>query len=129
MGISNTVGALARHINKIRTTPLYTDFKKEVLHVLQSLPLVGKRMERTIEHIIEALKREITPGQIFVDLGFNYFGPVDGHNIQELSEILHDINNVEGPILLHVITEKGRGFRTCIGKSSSLPQRREFPNA
>ena len=110
MGISNTVGALARHINKIRTTPLYTDFKKEVLHVLQSLPLVGKRMERTIEHIIEALKREITPGQIFVDLGFNYFGPIDGHNIQTLTETLHDINNVEGPILLHVITEKGRGF-------------------
>ncbi len=110
MGISNTVGALTKHINKIRTTPLYTDFKKEVLHVLQSLPLVGKRMERTIEHIIEALKREITPGQIFVDLGFNYFGPIDGHNIQTLSETLHDINNVEGPILLHVITEKGKGF-------------------
>ncbi len=110
MGISNTVGALARHINKIRTTPLYTDFKKEALHVLQSLPLVGKRMERTIEHIMEALKREITPGQIFIDLGFDYFGPIDGHDIQALTDTLHNINNVEGPILLHVITEKGKGF-------------------
>ncbi len=110
MGISNTVGALARHINKIRTTPLFTDFKKEVLHVLQSLPLVGKKMERTIEHIIDALKREITPGQIFVDLGFDYFGPIDGHDIPTLIETLHNISNVEGPILLHVITEKGRGF-------------------
>ena len=110
MAISNTVGAIAKHINKIRTTPLYADFKKEVHHVLQSLPIVGKRMERTLEHIGEALKREITPGQIFVDLGFDYFGPVDGHNIQTLTETLQNIKNVEGPVLLHVITEKGKGF-------------------
>lgn len=110
MAISNTVGAIAKHLNRIRTAPLYTDFKKEVHHVLQSLPIVGKRMEHTLEHITEALKREITPGQIFVDLGFNYFGPIDGHDIQTLTDILHDIKNVEGPVLLHVITEKGKGF-------------------
>lgn len=110
MAISNTVGAIAKHLNRIRTAPLYTDFKKEVHHVLQSLPIVGKRMEHTLEHIAEALKREITPGQIFVDLGFNYFGPIDGHDIQTLTDILHDIKNVEGPVLLHVITEKGKGF-------------------
>lgn len=110
MAISNTVGAIAMHINKIRTTPLYADFKKEVHHVLKSLPIVGKRMEHTLEHIAEALKREITPGQIFVDLGFDYFGPIDGHNIQALNETLQNIKNVEGPVLLHVITEKGRGF-------------------
>ena len=88
MAISGTVGAIAKHINKIRTTPLYADFKKEVHHVLQSLPIVGKRMEHTLEHITEALKREITPGQIFVDLDFDYFGPIDGHNIQTLTETL-----------------------------------------
>lgn len=110
MAISNTVGAIAKHLNRIRTAPLYTDFKKEVHHVLQSLPIVGKRMEHTLEHIAEALKREITPGQIFVDLGFNYFGPIDGHDVQTLTDILHDIKNVEGPVLLHVITEKGKGF-------------------
>ncbi len=110
MAISNTVGAIARHLNKIRTSPLYTDFKKEVHHVLQSLPIVGKRMEYALEHIGEALKREITPGQIFVDLGFDYFGPIDGHNIQTLAETFQNIKNVEGPVLLHVITEKGKGF-------------------
>ena len=119
MAISNTVGAIAMHINKIRTTPLYADFKKEVHHVLQSLPIVGKRMEHTLEHITEALKREITPGQIFVDLGFDYFGPIDGHNIQTLTETLQNIKNVEGPVLLHVITEKGKGFEPA----SANPER------
>ncbi len=110
MAISGTVGAIAKHLNKIRTSPLYTDFKKEVRHVLHSLPIVGKRMERSLEHIAEALKREITPGQIFVDLGFDYFGPIDGHNIETLTDIFHNIKNIEGPVLLHVITEKGKGF-------------------
>jgi 1-deoxy-D-xylulose-5-phosphate synthase len=119
MAISNTVGAIAKHINKIRTTPLYADFKKEVHHVLQSLPIVGKRMGRTLEHITEALKREITPGQIFVDLDFDYFGPIDGHNIQTLTETLQNIKNVEGPVLLHVITEKGKGFEPA----SANPER------
>lgn len=119
MAISNTVGAIAKHLNKIRTTPLYADFKKEVHHVLQSLPIVGKRMEHALEYITEALKREITPGQIFVDLGFNYFGPIDGHDLQTLSEILQNIKNVEGPVLLHVITEKGKGFEPA----SANPER------
>ena len=119
MAISSTVGAIAKHINKIRTTPLYADFKKEVHHVLQSLPIVGKRMEHTLGHITEALKREITPGQIFVDLGFDYFGPIDGHNIQTLTETLQNIKNVEGPVLLHVITEKGKGFEPA----SANPER------
>ena len=119
MAISNTVGAIAKHINKIRTTPLYADFKKEVHHVLQSLPIVGKRMEHTLGHITEALKREITPGQIFVDLGFDYFGPIDGHNIQTLTETLQNVRNVEGPVLLHVITEKGKGFEPA----SANPER------
>ena len=119
MAISGTVGAIAMHINKIRTTPLYADFKKEVHHVIKSLPIVGKRMEHTLEHITEALKREITPGQIFVDLGFDYFGPIDGHNIQTLAETLQNIKNVEGPVLLHVITEKGKGFEPA----SANPER------
>ena len=119
MAISGTVGAIAMHINKIRTTPLYADFKQEVHHVLQSLPIVGKRMEHTLGHITEALKREITPGQIFVDLGFDYFGPIDGHNIQTLTETLQNIRNVEGPVLLHVITEKGKGFEPA----SANPER------
>lgn len=110
MAISSTVGAFSKYLNKIRTTPLFTDFKKEVHHLLQSLPVFGKRMDQTLDHIVEVLKREITPGQIFVDLGFDYFGPIDGHDVKTLIDTLHDIKHLEGPILLHVITEKGKGF-------------------
>lgn len=110
MAISSTVGAFAKYLNKIRTAPLFTDFKKEAHHLIQSLPVFGKRMDQTLEHIVEALKREITPGQIFVDLGFDYFGPIDGHDVSALIDTLHNIKHLNGPILLHVITEKGKGF-------------------
>ncbi|MDR4505186.1 MAG: 1-deoxy-D-xylulose-5-phosphate synthase [Candidatus Scalindua sp.] len=119
MGISSTVGAFSKYLNKIRTTPLFSDFKKEVHHLLKSFPIVGKRMDHTLEHITEILKREISPGQIFVDLGFNYFGPIDGHDIKELIEILNDIKSLNGPLLLHVITAKGKGFEPA----SSNPAR------
>jgi len=114
MAISGTIGAISKHLNKIITSPLYTDFKKEVRHVLHSLPIIGKRMEHSFEHIAEALKREITPGQIFVDLGFDYFGPIDGHSIETLTDIFHNIKNVKNPVLLHVITEKGKGFHPAL---------------
>ncbi|MCP5003846.1 MAG: 1-deoxy-D-xylulose-5-phosphate synthase, partial [Planctomycetes bacterium] len=119
MGISTTVGAFSKYLNKIRTTPIFSDFKKEVHHLLKSFPIVGKRMEHTLEHITEILKREITPGQIFVDLGFNYFGPIDGHDVKTLIELLTDIKPLSGPILLHVITSKGKGFEPA----SSNPAR------
>ena len=63
-----------------------------------------------MEHVVELIRRGAVPGQIFEDLGFNYFGPIDGHNFQILIETLNDIKHLEGPVLLHVITEKGRGF-------------------
>jgi len=65
---------------------------------------------KTLEHVVELLRRGVIPGQIFEDLGINYFGPIDGHNFQILIETLNDIKHLEGPVLLHVITEKGRGF-------------------
>ncbi len=110
MAISNTVGAFAKYLTKIRSTPLYVDLKKEVYRVLNAFPLFGKTMEHLLERITETLKKELSPGQIFVDLGFNYFGPVDGHNVQSLIETLNDIKLLNGPTLFHVITEKGRGF-------------------
>lgn len=110
MAISNTVGAFAKYLTKIRSTPLYVDLKKEVRHVLNAFPFFGRTMEHLLERITETLKKEFSPGQIFVDLGFDYFGPVDGHNIQLLIETINNIKLIEGPTLLHVITEKGKGF-------------------
>lgn len=110
MSISNTVGAFSKYLNKIRTVPLYADLKKEIHGLLNVLPVFGKPVEKTLEHIVELLKKGSTPGQIFVDLGFNYFGPIDGHDFRTLIETINNIKHLEGPVLLHVITEKGRGF-------------------
>ncbi len=110
MSISNTVGAFSKYFNKIRTTPLFADLKKDVHHLLNILPLFGKPVEKTLEHVVELIRRGVVPGQIFEELGFNYFGPIDGHNFGTLIETLNDIKHLDGPVLLHVITEKGRGF-------------------
>jgi len=110
MSISNTVGAFSKYLNKIRTAPLYADIKKEVHNLLNVLPVFGKPVGKTLEHVVELLRRGAIPGQIFEDLGINYFGPIDGHNFQILIETLNDIKHLEGPVVLHVITEKGRGF-------------------
>ena len=110
MSISNTVGGVSKYLNKIRTAPLYADIKKEIHNILNVLPVFGKPVGKTLEHVVELLRRGAIPGQIFEDLGINYFGPIDGHNFQILIETLNDVKHLEGPVLLHVITEKGRGF-------------------
>jgi 1-deoxy-D-xylulose-5-phosphate synthase len=110
MSISNTVGAFSKYFYKIRTVPLFADLKKDVHNLLNILPVLGKPVEKTLEHIIELIRRGVVPGQIFEDLGFNYFGPIDGHNFGMLLETLNDIKHLTGPVLLHVVTEKGRGF-------------------
>ena len=110
MSISNTVGAFSKYLNKIRTAPLYADIKKEIHNLLNVLPVFGKPVGKTLEHAVELIRRGAIPGRIFEDLGINYFGPIDGHNFQMLIETLNDIKHLEGPVVLHVITEKGRGF-------------------
>ncbi len=110
LAISETVGAFSKYFTQLRTSPLYTDLKKEVHHILKILPVLGRPVENVLEHLVEAIRRGMTPGQIFADLGFHYYGPVDGHNISLLISTLNRIKYLSGPVLLHTITEKGRGF-------------------
>jgi 1-deoxy-D-xylulose-5-phosphate synthase len=114
MAISRTVGAVGKYLTQIRTLPLYNEFKKELHHVLNILPIFGKPMENVLEHLTEAVKRGMTPGQIFEDLGFRYYGPVDGHNIPPLIGTLNRLKHLKGPMLLHVITQKGKGFEPAL---------------
>ncbi len=111
VAISETVGAFSKYLNSIRTDPMYNDLKKEFFHILNSIPLLGKPVEGVLEQITERIKRATAPGQIFVELGFQYFGPIDGHDIDQLIETLKDIKHLKGPKLLHVITCKGKGFK------------------
>ena len=110
MSIDVSVGALSKYLNKIRTKSVYQGLKKEVHDVLQKIPLVGRKVEGALEQLHEGLKHSLLPGLLFQELGFNYYGPVDGHNLESLLEIFEDLKGIKTPVLLHVLTVKGQGY-------------------
>ncbi len=110
MSISPTVGAFNRYLNKIISSPLYNHLRKDIEGALRKMPKVGEKMVRTAKRVDEGLKSLFIPNVIFEEMGFRYFGPLDGHNIQGLLQILSNISKIDGPVLLHVVTKKGKGY-------------------
>lgn len=110
MSISPSVGALSRHLNHILTNPFYNRVRKDIEGLLRRLPRVGTRLVKKAKQIEEGLLHLLVPGLIFEELGFRYFGPVDGHDLKELLRMMKSILEMKGPILLHVITQKGKGY-------------------
>lgn len=108
--IARTVGALRKYLNRIRTLPAYREGKTEVLDALNLIPFVGERLSRWAENVKEAFANYLSPGHLFRELGWTYFGPENGHDERRLERLLHDLTRVRGPVLLHVVTEKGRGY-------------------
>lgn len=109
MGIAKTQGALASHLARFRVSHLYEEVKSKVADFLRGLPLVGKGMLDTLDHLKEGFKATVSPHQIFEQLGFLYVGPVDGHDLPHMIEMLELLKDVQHPVLFHVMTEKGRG--------------------
>jgi len=110
MSISTPVGAMSRYLNRIISNPLYNQLHRDVEGLIRRVPRVGKRMSNKIRQIEEGVKSLLVPGQLFQDLGFRYFGPLDGHNVVELVNILPNILKIKGPLLVHVLTQKGKGL-------------------
>ncbi|MCL2364597.1 MAG: 1-deoxy-D-xylulose-5-phosphate synthase [Defluviitaleaceae bacterium] len=110
MSIGKNVGALSRHLNDIRTAPSYLNAKKSTHRLLDNLPFAGSAISRVLEGAKDAVKYAFIKGVMFEELGFRYFGPVDGHDIEALVEVLHRIKKIRGPVLLHVLTQKGKGY-------------------
>ncbi|TET36178.1 MAG: 1-deoxy-D-xylulose-5-phosphate synthase, partial [Planctomycetota bacterium] len=110
MSISQPVGSFSHYLNRIRLTPFYHDLKKDISEFLRRIPIVGEPIEKTVEQVVTSLSGSILPGQLFRELGFEYFGPVDGHDIPLLMRTLEDIKAIKGPVLLHALTTKGCGF-------------------
>ncbi len=106
MSISPNVGALSNHFTRLLSGSLFSSVKASSKKVLENLPPVLELAKRTEEHV----KGMITPGTLFEELGFNYFGPVDGHDLNALIPILQNITQQSGPRLLHVRTQKGKGY-------------------
>jgi 1-deoxy-D-xylulose-5-phosphate synthase len=113
MSISPTVGALSRYLNKIITNPVYNNLRQGVQHMIERIPRVGSTMVEKAKKIDEGLKHLFVPGLLFEEMGFRYFGPLDGHNIDQLLQILQNVQKIEGPLLLHVVTKKGKGYKVA----------------
>lgn len=110
MSISKNVGALSAYLNRILTGEFFQKFKKETRSFLESIPKLGVPAAKIAQKTEEMLKGLFLPGVIFEELGFNYFGPIDGHNIELLSETLKRIKTASSPTLIHIITKKGKGY-------------------
>ncbi|MEM9351647.1 MAG: 1-deoxy-D-xylulose-5-phosphate synthase [Planctomycetota bacterium] len=111
MSICPRVGGVADYLDRLRSNPLYTGLKDEIVKVLNHVPLLGDPTERLLAQVKEAAKAGLSGGMIFEDLGFRYIGPIDGHNIGLLRKYLKMVRRSESPVLLHVVTEKGHGFQ------------------
>jgi 1-deoxy-D-xylulose-5-phosphate synthase len=111
MSICPRVGGVAEYLDRLRMNPSYSGLKQQVVNVLNKVPLLGDPVERLLWQIKESVKAGLHGGMLFEELGFRYVGPVDGHNISALRRYLKMVKNVEGPVLLHVVTEKGHGFQ------------------
>lgn len=111
MSICPPVGGVADYLDRLRINPMYTGLKDEVAKILSKVPLLGDPTERFLVQIKEAAKAGLSGGMIFEDMGMRYVGPIDGHNIGLLRKYLKMVKKIEGPVLLHVVTEKGHGFK------------------
>ncbi len=110
MSISKSVGSVARYLLRLRSGVKYSNFKRKVQSALENTPIIGKPIVNAMLKSKSAIRRAMYDGTFFEEMGFHYLGPVDGHNIDELVRILSNIKELDGPILLHTITVKGKGF-------------------
>lgn len=111
MSISQTVGAMSKFFNKFISSGFYNHLRQDIVSGLKKIPKVGDQMVQKAKKIDEGLKHIFVPGLLFEELGFRYFGPLDGHNIAGLIDIFENISKIEGPIFLHIITKKGKGYK------------------
>ena len=111
MSISPSVGNLSLYLNKIRSNNFYTESKRNIRNFLKHVPLIGNPIMHLIEYIKNAIRHLAFPNSVlFEQFGFTYLGPIDGHNLDELIKMLNRSKSVKKPVLLHVITKKGKGY-------------------
>lgn len=110
MSISKNVGAMSSYLAKIRSDPTYSRVKRDIDNALRRIPAIGESVAKTLERAKDSLKFMLVPGMLFEELGFTYIGPIDGHQIAGMCEVLQMTKSMRGPVLIHVITQKGRGY-------------------
>nr|WP_249529779.1 1-deoxy-D-xylulose-5-phosphate synthase [Paenibacillus brevis] len=110
MSIAPNVGAMHNYLTKLRSDRNYLRAKDEVEQLLKKIPAIGGKLAKTAERLKDSLKYMMVSGVLFEELGFKYLGPIDGHDLPGLIEAFHQANNVSGPVMVHVLTTKGKGY-------------------
>ncbi len=111
MSISPNVGALSSYLNRIMTGDRFTKFREELKNFLKGIPGIGKQLLKFSRQFEESVKTFVVPGALFEELGFTYVGPLEGHRLDYLIKNFNNVKKLKGPVLVHVITQKGRGYK------------------
>lgn len=111
MSISKNVGGISMMLSKLRTKSVYVKASVKGKKVISKIPVVGKKVVKFVQKTKRGIKQLVIPKMYFEDIGFRYLGPVDGHNLEKLEEIFNICKEQEGPILVHVLTKKGKGYK------------------
>ncbi|MEJ8553684.1 1-deoxy-D-xylulose-5-phosphate synthase [Tepidibacter sp. Z1-5] len=111
MSIDKNVGSMSNYLLKLRTNKAYKKMKIEFENITNYIPKIGDTVYKTADKIKDSLKYIVSPGALFEEMGIKYFGPIDGHNIEELIQTFKTIKKFKGPSIVHVITKKGKGYR------------------
>ncbi len=127
MSICPRVGGVAEYLDHLRMAPLYTGLKSEFQKILNHVPVLGDPVERFLAQTRDAIKAGMLGGMLFEELGFHYIGPVDGHNIRQLQKYLVMARGFQGPVLLHIVTEKGHGFKPAVEDPVFFHTPSQFP--
>lgn len=110
MSIAPNVGALSSYLGRLRTDPAYGKIKADIEFILRKIPAIGGQVVKSVERLKDSLKYLLVRGVLFEELGFTYLGPIDGHDLPQLKGALVNARKVKGPVLLHVVTTKGKGY-------------------
>lgn len=110
MSIGKNVGGVSKYLNKLRVDPKYNKFKEEVESTLKKIPNIGRGMAQYLERIKNGIKKMVVSGMFFEDIGIKYLGPIDGHNIKDIMEVMIAAKKVNNPVIIHVVTKKGKGY-------------------
>ena len=111
MSISKNVGALSQYMTRLRTAPTYHRLESEVWEIMGKIPAIGEKARDLASRALEGMRGIFVPGVLFEELGFKYYGPLDGHNMGLLIDALERVKHIEGPVLLHAMTVKGKGYQ------------------
>lgn len=120
MSISENVGGMSKYLDKIRTADFYTGLKKGVTKTLEQIPVVGDSLIEQIRKTKSSIKQLVVPGMFFEDMGITYLGPVSGHDIGMLCRAFQEAKKIEGPVLIHVLTTKGKGYAPAENEPSKF---------